>query len=33
MADRWGPEIQRLVKNEITAAQFFKIVADVLRKG
>ena len=33
MSDRWGPEIQRLVKQEIDAAQFCKIMADVLRKG
>ena len=33
MADRWGPEIQRLVKQEITPAQFCKIMADVLRTG
>jgi hypothetical protein len=33
MSDRWGPEIQRLVKQEITPAQFCKIMADVLRSG
>lgn len=33
MSDRWGPEIQRLVKQEIDATQFCKIMADVLRKG
>jgi multiple sugar transport system substrate-binding protein len=33
MADRWGPEIQRLVKDEINAERFCKTMADVLRKG
>ena len=33
MADRWGPELQRLVKNEINAERFCTILADVLRKG
>ncbi len=33
MSDRWGPEIQRLVKGEINAERFCTIMADVLRKG
>jgi multiple sugar transport system substrate-binding protein len=33
MADRWGPEIQRLVKDEINAERFCKTMAEVLRKG
>lgn len=33
MADRWGPELQRLVKNEVNAERFCKNLADVLRKG
>jgi multiple sugar transport system substrate-binding protein len=33
MNDRWGPEIQRLVKGEINAERFCKVMADVLRKG
>jgi multiple sugar transport system substrate-binding protein len=33
MNDRWGPEIQRLVKGEIDAQRFCKIMADVLRSG
>jgi multiple sugar transport system substrate-binding protein len=31
--DRWTPEFQRLLRSEITAEQFCKTVADVLRKG
>jgi multiple sugar transport system substrate-binding protein len=33
MSDRWGPEIQRLVKGEINPERFCKIMADVLRTG
>ena len=33
MGDRWGPEIQRLVKGEINAERFCKTMADILRKG
>jgi multiple sugar transport system substrate-binding protein len=33
MNDRWGPEIQRLVKGEIDAQRFCKIMADILRNG
>jgi multiple sugar transport system substrate-binding protein len=33
MNDRWGPEIQRLVKSEIDAKRFCQTMADVLRKG
>ncbi len=33
MNDRWGPEIQRLVKGEINAERFCKIMADILRTG
>jgi multiple sugar transport system substrate-binding protein len=33
MSDRWGPEIQRLIKGEIDAERFCKTLADVLRKG
>jgi multiple sugar transport system substrate-binding protein len=33
MNDRWGPEIQRLVKGEINAERFCKTMAEVLRSG
>jgi len=33
MSDRWGPEIQRLVKGEINPERFCKTMADILRKG
>jgi multiple sugar transport system substrate-binding protein len=33
MGDRWGPEIQRLVKGEVNAERFCKTMADILRKG
>ena len=33
MSDRWGPEIQRLVKEEINAERFCKTMAEILRTG